>query len=264
MKPAWHHQLARGAALGTSLGLASCSKPATESPSIAAASDLRYAFTEIGDDFAAQGGLKPVFTFGASGLLAKQLDQGAPFDVFGSASAGYVDEVVRSGACDGTTSVPFAFGRIVVWVRDALTRDAPKSLADLVDPRFRIISIANPEHAPYGRAAREALQHAGVWEAVKARLVFGENVQQALEFGRTGNADVAIVALSLAMASTGGSYVTVDANLHSPLEQVLVVCKHGRSFSQGKRFVDFVTGRGGRSILKKHGFLLPGDTEPPR
>jgi molybdate transport system substrate-binding protein len=240
-------------------------KPATPAPKIAAAADLAFAFEEVGAAYAKATGIKPVFTFGSTGLLAKQIQEGAPFDGFAAANVSFVDRVVASEACDGTTKRLYARGRIVLWAKRGVS--LPASVEGLSDARFVKIAIANPEHAPYGKAAREALEHAGVWTAVQPRIVYGENVQQTLEFARTGNADVAIVALSLAVVAKDGSYLVVDTAFHGPLDQALVACNHGQAPDAGKRFGEFVASPEGRTIMKRYGFLLPGEalarTDPP-
>jgi molybdate transport system substrate-binding protein len=240
--------------------LTSCHERAAErSLTVAAASDLTAAFGEVGDAFAAKVGVHPTFTFGSTGLLAKQLEQGAPFDVFAAANESYVEETVASGACDGATKSRYARGRLVVWWRNNPNAAPPNALSDLADARFVHVAIANPEHAPYGRAAEQALTRAGVLDAVRPKLVFGENVQQALQSAETGNADVAIVALSLAMRNKKGAYLTIDQGLHEPVDQAMVVCRHGRGPELGKEFTEFVASEAGRALMRRYGFLLPGE-----
>lgn len=249
------------------LALAACSKHADRDPSggaakeikVAAASDLAFAFAEVGEAFEHQTGTKVTFTFGSSGNLAKQIANGAPYDVFAAANAAFVDDTVTAGSCDGATKAMYARGRIVVWTKTGGGAPAPKSLADLKDERFKKIAIANPEHAPYGKAARQALEKLGIWDAVQPRLVFGENIQQTLQFAQTGNADAAIAALSLALASKDGDYLLIDDSLHAPLDQAMVACTHGASFSAGKQFTAFVSSDAGHALMKRHGFLLPGE-----
>lgn len=237
--------------------LAACKAKPAEPVRVAAAADLAHAFAELTPAFTAQTPVELKLTLGASGLLAKQIAQGAPFDVFLAANTGYVNDVVKAGACDGATRQSYATGRLVIWTKasdgKALT---PGSLNDT---RFTHIAIANPEHAPYGKAAREALTKAGVWDAVSARLVYGENVQQTFELAKSGNADVAIVGLSLALGAKVGSWAFVDPDLYTPLEQSLVVCSRGSNREAGARFAAFLKSAPGREILKKNGFLLPGE-----
>ena len=235
-------------------------RTAPNSLTVAAAADLTAAFGEVGDAFAAKTGVHPTFTFGSTGLLAKQLEQGAPFDAFAAANESYVDETVASGACDGATKTAYARGRLVVWWRNGASTAPPTALRDLADARFVHVAIANPEHAPYGRAAEQALSAAGVLDAVRSKLVFGENVRQALQSAETGNADVAIVALSLAIGNKKGAYLAVDQATHEPIDQAMVVCRHGHGPQLGKDFTDFVASKAGRAVMQRYGFLLPGES----
>jgi molybdate transport system substrate-binding protein len=228
---------------------------------IAAAADLALAFGDIKTDFEKKTGKKVELSFGSTGLLAKQIAEGAPFDVFAAANVSFVDDAVRANACDPATKALYARGRIVVWSKDPSA--LPKDLSGLSDPRYAKIAIANPEHAPYGRAAQQALTRSGVWETVEARMVHGENVQQTQVYARTGNADVAIVALSLAVASEGG-YLLVPDELHEPLDQALVICHGGirAKTNEARAFVDYVGSPEGRTVMRKYGFLLPGESLP--
>ncbi len=229
---------------------------------VAAAADLAIAFKDVGAEFEKTSGKKVEFSFGSTGLMAKQLEQGAPFDVFAAANVSFVDDAVKAGACVGDTKQLYAKGRIVVWSKDGSA--LPKTLDELSQPRYAKIAIANPDHAPYGKAAQQALTKKGVWASTQARTVFGENVQQTLMFAQSGNADVAIVALSLAIVSQG-HYLMIDADLHDPLDQAMVVCKGGAAgakTNEARAFVDFVSSPAGRAIMSKYGFLLPGETPP--
>lgn len=225
---------------------------------IAAAADLARAFEDVGRVYETRTGEKLTFTFGSTGLLAKQIREGAPFDVFAAANVSFADDVVKSGACLADTKTLYARGRIVVWAKEG---EAP-TLASLGDKRFVKVAIANPEHAPYGKAAKQALEKAGAWTTVSEKLVYGENVQQALQFVQSGNAEAGIVALSLAITA-GGRYLEVDETLHAPLDQALVVCKgdgaKGANVERGRSFANFVGSKDGRAIMKRYGFLLPGE-----
>lgn len=238
-----------------------CSRRASDDAApvrVAGAADLALAFEELGRAFEAQAGRRVVFSFGSTGLLAAQLREGAPFDVFAAANVSFVEQVVAAGACDGSTQRPYARGRIAIWSR----RDGvapPTSLGDLADPRFRRIAIANPEHAPYGQAARRALERAGIWETVAPRLVLGENVRQAFQFAETGNADVAIVALALVVLDRTNPWLLIDEALHDPIEQALAVCVRGENREGGRAFADFVGSESGRRVMRRYGFLLPGE-----
>lgn len=227
---------------------------------VAAAADLSLAFKEVGAAYERASGDKVLFSFGSTGLLEKQIVQGAPYDVFAAANVSFADDAVAGGACAADSKALYARGRIVVWWRKGAGVAPPKSVAELADARFVKIAIANPAHAPYGKAAEEAMHGAGVWAAVKPKLVFGENVQQTLQFAQSGNAEAALVALSLAVVSDG-EYLLVDDALHAPIDQALVAC--GRDPERRRRaraFIAFVDSPAGRAIMKKYGFLLPGET----
>jgi molybdate transport system substrate-binding protein len=232
---------------------AACRRGPKGQVKIAAAADLAKAFEEIGREYTKRTGVKPVFTFGSSGLLAKQLAEGAPFDVYAAANISFVDEAVASGACDGATRRPYARGRIVAWS----SSQKIGALADLAEPRFVKVAIAHPEHAPYGKAAKEALEASGVWAQVQPKLVLAENIRQTLQWAQDGSADAAIVSLSLAPVDEGGRSLLVDEALHAPLIQALAVCKNGGAAAAGQRFADFVMSPEGTAIMKRYGFALP-------
>jgi molybdate transport system substrate-binding protein len=256
--------------------LVACSKKVQPSgpPSItiAAAADLTVAFGAVGEAFAKTGHPAPTFSFGSSGLLAKQVNEGAPFDVFAAANTKLVDGVVRSQRCVGDSRALYARGRITLYTPANRKAFAPQSLRDLTDPRFVRIAIANPEHAPYGKAAEEALRKEGIWDQVRPKLVFGENVQQPMTLAESGNAEVAFSALSLSLRATG-VYLLVPEELHSPIEQAMVACFAGPATQGGaparmkeaRAFIDFVRSPEGRAIMTQHGFLLAGEhvSTPP-
>jgi molybdate transport system substrate-binding protein len=258
-----HDGLARVAVLGLGLGslaASGCKKaPATgEAVNVAAAADLAFAFRDLGPLYEKATGQRVVFSFGSTGILERQIAEGAPFDAFAAASASFADDAIASGACLADSRTSYATGRIVVYVASGAAV-TPRALAELTDPRVTKIAIANPEHAPYGRAAREAMKRAGVWDAVSPRIVYGENVQQALQFAQSGNADAAIVALSLAIV-TPGVWTLIPGDLHDRIDQVMVACSHGRAgAASGRRFIDFVRSDAARAVMHKYGFLLPGE-----
>ena len=227
---------------------------------VAAAADLALAFKDVGAAYEKKTGEKVIFSFGSTGLLEKQIVEGAPFDVFAAANVSFAEDAIKAGVCNADSKALYARGRIVIWWRKDSAVKPPKSVADLADKRFVKVAIANPAHAPYGQAAEQAMEKAGVLPVVKPKLVFGENVQQTLQFAQSGNAEAAVVALSLAVVNDG-EYVLVDDSLHKPIDQALVIC--GRDAERGKRaraFTAFVNSPEGRSIMKKYGFLLPGET----
>jgi len=249
----------RSALLSLLLVVASCKAEPPEPLRVAAAADLAHAFAELGPAFNAQSSTPSdlKLTIGSTGLLTRQITQGAPFDLFLAANVSYVDQVVKAGACDGGTVATYARGRLVIWMKGPGGAELTPSA--LSDARFKHIAIANPEHAPYGKAAREALTRAGVWERIAPRVVYGENVQQTFELAQSGNADVAIVGLSLAIGSNKGTWAMVDESLYAAIDQALVVCKHGTNAAGARRLKAFLEAPAGRAILRKFGFLMPGE-----
>jgi len=239
----------------------SCHRGSKEPVRIAAAADLKVAFAALAPEFEKNSGRKVSFSFGSTGLLSKQVEEGAPFDVFAAANASYVDRAVEAGACDAATKTPYARGRLAIW-SPSNAAPPPHTLEDLADARFTRIAIANPEHAPYGIAARKALESAGIWDKVKARIVTGENVDATLELAESGNVDAALVAYSLVVHRSGGSFLLVDATKHDPIDQTLVVCGHGADKEGGRLFVAFLSSPAGRAIMRENGFLLPDEPAP--
>jgi molybdate transport system substrate-binding protein len=243
--------------------VAPAATPAPVTLTVSAAADLTYAFGEIGQLFEAETGRKVVFNFGSTGLLAQQIEQGAPVDLFAAANVSFVEELKKQGLLLPDTVQLYARGRITLWTR----ADSPLQIAqvtDLARPEIGRIAIANPDHAPYGVAAREAMQAAGVWEAVQPKLVLGENVRQTLQYAETGNVDVAIVALSLsvpAAASAGqpGRWALIPQELHAPIDQALAVIQGTPHEAAARAFAAFVNGAQGRPIMRKYGFVLPGE-----
>lgn len=241
-------------ALILAVGLAGCGKSGDRTLRVAAASDLRAAFEDIGKAFEAKTQIKPQFDFAASGLLAKQIEQGAPYSLYAAANKDFVDQVVKAGVCDGGTAQLYARGHLVLWTADA----GIKSIAELADPRFKKISIANPDHAPYGKAAKQALEKAGLWAQLEGKIVLAENVQAAMQYAKRRDTDAALTALSLAIES-GGKYVEIDPATYAPLDQTLVVCGQGEMTGAAKQLADFILSAEGHSIMRRYGFLLPGE-----
>jgi molybdate transport system substrate-binding protein len=244
--------------LPLALALAACSSGTDHKQvRVAAAADLARAFEEVGRAFHAKTGIEPLFTFGSSGMLAKQIENSAPYYLFAAANLQYAEDVAAAGRCDKASITPYARGRLAVWTPDGVV--APKTFAELADPRFAKIAIADPEHAPYGKAAQQALEKAGLWDKVKDKLVLGDNVQATLRFAQTKNADAAIVALSLASVSDGGAALQVDPALHAPLDQSLIVCGTGEEAAAARQLVQFINSTDGREIMTRYGFLLPNE-----
>lgn len=244
--------------LSLALLLAACAKPPAPLK-IAAASDLTEAFTELGTRFEARTKTRVVFSFGSSGLLSKQLSEGAPFDLFFAADAASVDATVKAGACDATTVQGYARGRVAAW---SLNTPLP-SLESLADGANKRIALANPEHAPYGRAAKQALERAGLWKRVEPRVVYAENVRQALQLAQTGNAEVALVAYSNVLNRTDGHTLLLDEALYAPIAQTLVRCRRGAQPEAAKKFVEFLGTPESRALMEKSGFALQGPPSAP-
>jgi molybdate transport system substrate-binding protein len=224
---------------------------------VAAASDLTPAFEELGRTFEQSHPHKVIFSFGSSGMLARQIENGAPMDLFAAANSQYIDDLERIGLIVPGTRALYARGRITIWT----TKDSPlkiEKIEDLIQPEVKRIAIANPEHAPYGTIALEALQKAGLWDKIQPRIIYGENIRQTLQFAQTGNVDVALVALSLSLR-TDGRWVLVPQELHRPLDQALGVIKGSRQEHAAREFAAFINSAQGREIMGKYGFTLPGD-----
>lgn len=222
---------------------------------VAAASDLRFAFEEIAAIFEEEKGIKVVFQFGSSGNLAHQIANGAPIDLFASANKQFVDNLIASGDIIPETKELYAIGRIVLAVNKNANLNV-NSLEDLLLDEIEHIAIANPNHAPYGLAAKEALETKGLWELIQDKLVYGENVSQTMQFVQTGNAPVGIIALSVANVEEI-EYFLIDEELHNPLEQMLGIVSHSKNKDAAKAFAEYVNSPPGRVIMEKYGFYLP-------
>jgi molybdate transport system substrate-binding protein len=226
---------------------------------VAAASDLAKAFTDVGAAFEKQTGNKLVFDFGSSGLLAKQIEQGAPFQLYAAANKAFAEQVVKARKCEASTLALYSRGRVVLWSKNG----APAKLEDLADPKYTRIGIANPDHAPYGNAAKQAMEKAGIYDKVKDRLVLAENVQAAMTYAKEGSVDVSFVALSLVIANEAKGYLAVELDLHEPLEQTLVVCGKGAETEAAKKLAAFIVGDAGRAIMERYGFSTTGVVPSP-
>jgi molybdate transport system substrate-binding protein len=240
-------------------GWAAASAPAP-TIRVAAASDLQAALPVIAAQFQKDTGVTVALTFGSSGNFFAQIQNGAPFDLFLSADIDYPRQLERAGLADPNSLVAYATGRLVLWTRTDSGIDLRAGLSSLLDGRVRRIAIANPAHAPYGRAAVAALRHEGLYERVQSKLVLGENISQAAQFAQSGNADVGLLALSLAVApamKSSGSYVEVPAALHPAIEQAAVVLASSSQKAAAQRFLTMLTSAEGQRILQSYGFARP-------
>jgi molybdate transport system substrate-binding protein len=214
---------------------------------VAAASDLAPLEQRIASGFERLSGVRPRFSFGSSGTLARQIENGAPFDVYLSADEKLVTDLAVAGFVEKPRV--YAIGRLVLWSADAKFR----SVEMLKSPEVRHIAIANPAHAPYGRAAKEALERLGVWKIVEPKIVFGENVRQAFEMARSGNAAIAVVAATLG----GIGAVILLANLHEPIRQAGAVVLESANSKLGTQFLDYLLSPEGSAILVSGGLERP-------
>ncbi len=250
------------AAFGGNVGLGA-SPVAVKEPTIAAAADLNAALPEVAALFERATGKRVKLTFGSSGNFAQQIQNGAPFEVFLSADEGYIQKLAAAGKTEGDGAL-YATGRIGLFLPKGSSIKGDGELRDLAvavkDGRLLKFAIANPEHAPYGRAAMEALQHAGLWEAIQPKLVMGENVAQATQFATSGSAQGGIIPLSLALTQQvkdAGTFLLIPADWHKPLRQRAVVLKGAGD--TGRAFYDFLQTPPARAVLKRYGFVLPGE-----
>lgn len=237
--------------------LLTSSAQAGEAIRIAAASDLRYALDEIIEVFGrAQPDTNIEVVYGSSGKMTTQIINGAPYDIFFAADIAYPKKLKQQGMT-ATEPAVYAIGRIVIWSNSL---DAAElTLGDLTSDTIRRIAIAQPSHAPYGLRAKEAIQSAGVWEAVQHKLVFGENIARTAQMTQSGAAQVGIIALSLAkippLAKHG--HHLIDDALHDPLTQGFVVTQVGAKKPQAHAFADFMAGDAAHTIMTRYGFLMP-------
>ncbi len=227
---------------------------------VAAASDLQFALEEIVTGFEADTGIEAKTTYGSSGVFYQQLRNGAPFDLYLSADMQYPEKLVDEGLAESSDLFEYAVGRLVVWAPNGSPVDPAEGVAAMAAPEVRKAAIANPEHAPYGVAAVAALQAAGVHDAIADRLVLGENVAQAAEFLQSGNADVGIIALSLAlspaMAATG-EFAEVPLETFPTMRQGGVVVGSASNPSAAGALRDYLLSEPGRETLARFGFSLP-------
>jgi molybdate transport system substrate-binding protein len=237
---------------------------ASESPVIAAAADLNFALPQVAEGFKASTGREVLLTFGSSGNFATQIQNGAPFQMFLSADESYVRLIAEKGLTEDDGAL-YAIGRIVLFTPNGSPISADGGMdelaAGIADGRLVKLAIANPEHAPYGRAAREALMHAGLWDSLQGKLVFGENASQAAQYAASGSTQGGIVPYSLALApafAALGTSALIPADWHEPLRQRMVLLKGAGETARA--FYVYLQEPEARAVLKTYGFVLPGDT----
>jgi molybdate transport system substrate-binding protein len=241
---------------GRPTGSAATAQPLT----VAAAADLRFALDELTPAFEKSfPGAHVAISYGSSGSFYAELLNGAPFDVFLSADVTYPQKLIERGLAEDDSRFTYGFGRIVVWTRQTSKLPVESNgLNALVDPSVTHVAIANPEHAPYGRAAEAALQSAGVLKSVRPKLVYGENIAQAMQFVQSGAAEVGIVALSLAAApAVSGRYFLIPDDSYPPIEQGGVVLRSAKNIDGARALRAFLQSAEARTVLERYGFRSP-------
>jgi molybdate transport system substrate-binding protein len=228
---------------------------------VAAAADLSAALKEVAANYQKRTGVTVNLSFGASGTLTQQIQNGAPFDVFFSADMDYPRQLIAAGQAESATLYRYAVGQLVLWVpKDSPLDVEHKGMDVLLDPSVKKIAMANPQHAPYGRAAVASLKHYGLYEKVNDRLVLGENVAQAAQFVESGNAQAGFVALSHATAPAmqgKGKCWVVPAEAHPPLDQGVILISHSPHPKDAAAFLGFVKTEEAADLLRRYGFFSP-------
>jgi molybdate transport system substrate-binding protein len=247
--------------------LVSPARAAAEEIAVAAAADLKFAMTDVVGQYENQTGNKVNVTYGSSGNFFSQLQNGAPFDLFFSADIDYARKLDAAGLSEPGTLYVYAIGRICIWTPpDSKLDVSALGWKVLLDASVQKIAIANPEHAPYGRAAAEAMKKAGIYEQVKGKLVYGDNISQAAQFLQTGSAQAGIVAFSLAIsrAMKDGKRWAIPEDAHPPIEQAAVLMKNAKNKETARAFLQFVKTDAARATLAKYGFTFPEKKRLPR
>ncbi len=232
---------------------------------VAAASDLQFALREIASAFEKETGSVLKLSFGASGNFVAQIAAGAPFDLFFSADEAYPKRLVETGLAVPESLHRYGTGRLVIWApKDSPIDVAREGMASLLHPSVRRIALANPAHAPYGKAAVAALHSAGLYDRVQPRLVFGENISQAAQFVQSGNAEIGFLSLSHANAGPmkgQGRFWQVPADAYPPLHQAVVILRRSGERALAQSLIDFVKEKEGKAILERYGFTIPSEAQ---
>lgn len=228
---------------------------------VAAAADLNYAMKDLAARFEQKTGNTVALSFGASGNFYSQVRNGAPFDLFFSADAEYPGKLAEAGMVDRASLTTYAVGHLVLWVPDTSPPDPQKLKMDLLlQPSVKRVAIANPEHAPYGRAAMSAIEHFGLKNKIAGKLVVGENISQAAQFVQSGNAQAGLIAMSLAVSPAmkdAGKYWQLPADAYPEIQQVAAVIASSKHKPAAQAFLDFVRSPEGAAVLKQYGFGVP-------
>jgi molybdate transport system substrate-binding protein len=242
------------------LVLGSAGRVAAEEITVAAAADLTFAFQDVAAKYQKDTGNSVKFSYGSSGNFFSQIKNGAPFDMYFSADIAYPKMLEAAGLTEPGTLYEYAVGKIVIWVPNASTLDLKSGLEVLTDPHINKIAIANPQHAPYGKAAVAAMKHEGVYNKVSSKLVMGENIAQTAQFVQSGNADIGILALSLAVAPNlkdKGRYVVIATSDYPPIEQAAIILKSSQKKEAAQHFMDFLKTPAIVTLMRSYGFTVP-------
>jgi molybdate transport system substrate-binding protein len=221
---------------------------------VAAAANLTDAFAEVGPRFTGKTGIRVVFSFGGTADLAKQIENGAPFDVLAAADTDHVDSLEQKGLLTPGTRALYARGRLVLWWQDSNLK--VQRIEDIVGKEFDRIAVAKPDVAPYGRATVESLQALGIWDKVEPKVIYAQNVSQARQYASTGNTEVAFIPLALVPAGSG-TYIEVNEALHRPIDQSLAIVGSSTNQAGARQFVEFLLGDEGQEIMVRKGYRKP-------
>jgi len=227
---------------------------------IAAAADLQFAMFDLGARFQKESGTSVKLLWGSSGNFAQQIQSGAPFDMFFSANLDYPKQLEASGLTEPRTFYQYASGKLVIWVPNESKLDLTLGLKALLDPAVHRVAIANPQHAPYGKAAVAAMQQEKIYDQVKDKLVLGENVSQTASFVTSGAADVGMVALSLALSPNmrdRGRYGEIPSGDYPAIEQACVILRSAKNKAAAQKFLGFMKTAAAKEVLRGYGFEVP-------
>lgn len=222
---------------------------------VAAASSLTNAFKEVGAAFEKANNCTVTFSFGATGTLSEQIKNGAPFDVFAAADESTIEKLDKEGQLVSDTKQPYAVGRLgIATLKDS--KIEVKTIEDLLKPEIKKIAIANIETAPYGKAAKQAMEKAGLWDKLEPKLVYGKNISDTLALVTTGNAEAGFISLSL-KDDQKLNFSLIDSKMHEPIRQAIAVTKNAKEEELGRKFIEFVKSLDGQKIMSKYGFEAP-------
>jgi len=219
---------------------------------VATAANLTKVFAELGQTFEQHTGIHVTFSFGATTQLSQQIEHGAPFDVFAAADTEHIDELARKNLIIPSTRAIYARGKLVLWVPDE--RTLVEHIEDLAHPGVKHVAIANPQLAPYGRAAVETLHALRLWDTVQPKIVYGQNISTATQYAATGNVDAAFTALALVVNEARGRKIEIPESLHAPIDQAIAVVRSTAKPDQARKFVEFITGAQARGVLQRYGY----------